>query len=261
MKKHFSEPKYSIRRYSKALVAPRVFRKATIPRDFESLSREIIGCKKCPRLIAYAEHVQMNRPKRFANWNYWSKPVPGYGDLNGRVLIIGLAPASSGALRTGRIFTGDASSRFLVSALHAAGFANQSSSESVDDGLVYTDCYVTAALKCAPPGDKPAREEISNCAPYLEREISLMPNLRAVLALGSLAFKAYVGHLRSEGIVVRGLKFSQGVSYPIKGGPTLYASYHPSPRNTNTGKLTNQMLLGVLESIKRDLGRGSGARD
>lgn len=169
------------------------------------------------------------------------------------MLIIGLAPARTGALRTGRIFTGDASSRFLVAALHAAGFANQPTSESVDDGLVYTDCYVTAAVKCAPPDDRPTDEEFENCSIYLDAEIALMKNLRSVLALGALAFWAYLDHLRNEGIDMRGMKFAHGKVYAFPGKPTLYASYHPSPRNTNTGVLTHHMLRAVLERVKSDM--------
>ena len=219
---------------------------------FNELAGDIVGCKKCPRLRAYAQKEAVRKRPRFAEWDYWAKPVPGFGDTNGRLLIIGLAPAATGALRTGRIFTGDASSAFLVSALHASGFANQPLSESVDDGLVYRDCYLTAAVKCAPPGDKPTAGEFANCAPYLDEEIALMPNLQSVLALGAVAFRAYVGHLARKGVPVRDMRFGHGTRYKSL-LPTLYASYHPSPRNTNTGKLTAKMLTDVLRRIRRDL--------
>ena len=173
--------------------------------------------------------------------------------MNGRLLVIGLAPASHGGFRTGRIFTGDRSSTFLVSALHTAGFANQFRSDSLDDGLEYRDCYLTAAVKCAPPADRPARDEFANCAPYLDEEIALMGNLESVLALGASAFRAYLGHLARNGASVRGMRFLHGAVYKIRDMPTLYASYHPSPRNTNTGKLTSEMLCSVLERIKGDL--------
>lgn len=218
----------------------------------EPLLGEITACRRCPRLVKYREGIP--RRASYADQIYWRKPVPGFGDIGGRVMVIGLAPASHGGLRTGRIFTGDASSRFLVTALHGAGFANQPVSESLDDGLEYTDCYLTAALKCAPPGDKPAREEVANCAPYLDREVALMKNLRAVLVLGSLAFRAYLGHLEAAGHRTRGMKFQHGGIIRVKGSPTLYASYHPSPRNTNTGKLTQGMLVAVLRRIRLDLG-------
>ena len=178
--------------------------------------------------------------------------MPGFGDLGGRLMIIGLAPARTGALRTGRIFTGDASARFLVRALHSAGFANSPGSESRDDGLVYTDCYVTAAVKCAPPGDRPSPAEFRNCSPYLDAEVSMMKNLEAVLVLGALAFKAYLDHLSRTGAGIRGASFAHGRVFRSEGRPALYASYHPSPRNTNTGVLTQEMLVRVLRRIHSD---------
>ena len=179
--------------------------------------------------------------------------MPGFGDIGGTLMIIGLAPASHGGLRTGRIFTGDSSSRFLVRALHSVGYASQPASESIGDGLVYDDCYLTAALKCAPPGDKPAPEEVSNCAPLLKEEILLMKNLKSVLVLGNLAFRAYVAFLSGSGVSAKGLSFAHGGVFHPEGSPALYASYHPSPRNTNTGRLTQGMLVSVLRRIRRDL--------
>ena len=219
---------------------------------FEGLSRIIVNCEKCPRLREYARFVASHKPRRFADQPFRGRPVPGFGDLNGRLLVIGLAPARTGALRTGRIFTGDASARFLVKALHSAGFANQPVSESRDDGLVYTDCYLTAAVKCAPPGDKPTPSEFANCSPYLDREAALMGNLQSVLALGAMAFRAYLGHLSRGGVDTRGLEFRHGAEYRLRGSPSLYASYHPSPRNTNTGVLTERMLTKVLMRIRSE---------
>ncbi len=216
-----------------------------------ALGRRVIACRICPRLVEYRESV---KPKAsFASQRYWRRPVPGFGDLEGRVLVVGLAPSAHGGNRTSRIFTGDSSGRFLVRALHAAGFANQPVSESVGDGLVYSDCYVTAAVKCAPPGDRPTDEEFANCSVYLDTEIAIMKNLGGVLALGALAFKAYLDHARRMGVDVRGLRFAHGKVYAFPGKPTLYASYHPSPRNTNTGLLTHRMLVALLERIKSDL--------
>jgi uracil-DNA glycosylase family 4 len=222
--------------------------------NLEELTPEIVKCEKCPRLRAYAKVVASEKPSRFADWTYWAKPVPGFGDPNARLLIIGIAPAATGGLRTGRIFTGDASSKFLVTALNSAGYASQAISESRDDGLAYSDCYLTAAVKCAPPGDRPTPEEFANCSPYLDAEISILKNLKSVLALGSLSFKAYLSILRQKGVDVTGLEFSHGKVYRFKGEPTLYASYHPSPRNTNTGVLTQDMLRMVLKAIKSDIG-------
>jgi uracil-DNA glycosylase family 4 len=223
------------------------------PTDHQSLSalrREVVSCRLCPRLVKFREEVKPRAS--YITETYWRRPVPGFGDIGGRLLVLGLAPASHGGNRTGRVFTGDSSGRFLVKALHAAGFANIPVSESVSDGLVYTDCYLTAAVKCAPPGDKPTDSEFSNCSRYLGAEIELMDNLQSVLALGSLAFKAYADHARRKGEEATGLKFSHGAVYPFGRSPRLYASYHPSPRNTNTGLLTMPMLVEVLERIKAD---------
>ena len=227
----------------------------TAYRGFKGLNREIVECERCPRLRAYARLVAESRPPRFAASDFWGRPVPGFGDLDARLLIIGLAPARTGALRTGRIFTGDASSRFLTRALYAAGFANQPSSESLHDGLVYHRCYVTAAVKCAPPSDKPTAEEFENCSSYLDAEIAMLPRLKVVLALGAMAFLAYLGHLSRTGVGVKGLKFAHGRVYRFSGRPTLLASYHPSPRNTNTGLLTEDMLLSVLRQAGRESAR------
>jgi uracil-DNA glycosylase family 4 len=178
--------------------------------------------------------------------------VPGFGDLRGRLLVLGLAPAAHGGNRTGRVFTGDSSGRFLVRALHTTGFASTPTSESLEDGLTYHDCYVTAAVKCAPPGDRPAENEFQNCSRYMDAEIAFMENLESVLVLGALAFRAYLSHLHRHGVDVGRLRFSHGRVYPFDGSPTLYASYHPSPRNTNTGVLTQAMLVAVLEKIRSD---------
>ena len=217
----------------------------------ETLERRVVRCRLCPRLVSYREGV---RPRvSFAGQRYWRRPVPGFGDLNGRVLIIGLSPAAHGGNRTGRVFTGDPSGRFLVRALHSTGFASQPNSDSRDDGLVYRDCYVTAAVKCAPPGDRPTPTEFDNCSRYLDAEVAFMKDLRAVLALGALAFRAYLGHLGRHGVDVKGVKFAHGKVFRFAGEPSLYASYHPSPRNTNTGVLTHRMLVGVLGRIRSDL--------
>jgi uracil-DNA glycosylase family 4 len=215
-----------------------------------SLMDTVVTCRRCPRLVSFREGVLPRAS--FASQHYWRKPVPGFGDLNGRLLVLGLAPALHGGNRTGRVFTGDSSGRFLVRALYDAGFANKPISESLDDGLVYGDCYVTAVVKCVPPGDKPAKDEFENCSVYLDAEISLMKNLSAVLTLGALAFKSYLIHLDRRGVDVKGMKFSHGGAFKFKGGPALYASYHPSPRNTNTGKLTPKMLVSVLERVSRE---------
>ena len=214
-----------------------------------SLERAVVSCRRCPRLVRYRENVEPR--KSYSYQEYWRRPVPGFGDLKGRLLVLGLAPAVSGGNRTGRVFTGDSSGRFLVKALFEAGFANQPASESKEDGLVYTDCYLTAAVKCVPPGDRPLPSEFENCSDYLDAEINLMTNLRSVLTLGSMAFRAYISHLKRMGVGVKGIRFEHGRRYLLGTSPVLYASYHPSPRNTNTGKLTQSMLLEVLKGISR----------
>lgn len=216
-----------------------------------ALRGKIVSCSLCPRLVEYRTSIEPRAA--YADHPYWRKPVPGFGDVGARLLVLGLAPASHGGERTGRIFTGDASSRFLVRALHSAGFANQPVSESRDDGLAYTDCFLTAAVKCAPPGDRPTPDEVHTCSRYLDGEIALLGNLKAVLALGSLAFRAYLDHLGRKGIRAGVVRFSHGAVLRFERGPTLYASYHPSPRNTHTGKLTFDMLVSVLDRIKDDL--------
>jgi len=216
-----------------------------------ALRKAVITCERCPRLVSYRERVKPRAS--FAGQDYWRRPVPGFGDIKGRLFILGLAPAAHGGFRTGRIFTGDESGRFLVRALFRTGFANKPVSEGLDDGLVYTDCYLTAAVKCAPPGDKPTGDEFANCSTFLEQELALLPNLRIVLALGKLAFDSFIRHAKNGGASTNGVRFAHGAAYAITGMPKLWASYHPSPRNTNTGTLTQQMLVGVLLKIKREL--------
>ena len=186
-------------------------------------------------------------------WDYWSRPVPSLGDPDARVVAIGLAPAAHGGNRTGRIFTGDASARFLMEALYETGFASQPTSEHRNDGLQLYDLYLTAAARCAPPADKPTKQELANCASYLAEELALLPFLRVVLALGRVAFEAYL-RLVSEkvGKPVR-LAFHHGVRYEMPvGGLALYASYHPSPRNHRTGRLTRESFVDVLRQVRRE---------
>jgi uracil-DNA glycosylase len=231
--------------------------KQTSPNRFRSLSgvrKVVVGCKQCPRLVRFRESVKPRAA--FAGERYWRLPVPGFGDPNAELVVVGLAPAAQGGNRTGRVFTGDNSGRFLVRALHAAGFANQPTSESRSDGLVYSNCYVTAAVKCAPPGDKPSREEFERCSVYLDAELRLLKRAKVVLALGSFAFKAVVDRERSMGYPMPGAKFAHGGRNAISGGRVLRSSYHPSPRNTNTGKLTGEMLTGLLVEIRSSLGDG-----
>lgn len=185
---------------------------------------------------------------------YWGKPITGYGDPKARLVILGLAPAAHGGNRTGRVFTGDNSARFLVRHLHKFGFANQATSEAREDGLQYNDCYVTAAVKCVPPHDKPTRQEIENCSQYLEKELAIISGTKVVLALGKIAFDSYVSAAKKRYGIKERFVFKHGKKYAISNDlPIIVASYHPSPRNTNTGKMTSTMFSSVLRRIKRML--------
>jgi uracil-DNA glycosylase family 4 len=225
----------------------------------DKLNREIIACRKCLRLVRYREAVAREKRLSFRDWTYWGKPVPGFGDPTARLLILGLAPAAHGANRTGRMFTGDRSGDFLYEALHRAGFANQPHSKNREDGLTLHNAYMAASLRCAPPANKPLPSELANCRPYFERELELLKP-RAILALGGIAMRTYLGLLRDRGLIksAAAFRFGHGVSYPLPGDlPRLFASYHPSQQNTFTGKLTQAMLSGVLRDIRDFLAKDS----
>ena len=222
--------------------------------SFSKLRNDIIGCRKCPRLVKFRESIAQKKTKRFSDWDYWGKPVPGYGDHNARLVIIGLAPAAHGGNRTGRVFTGDLSAKFLVGCLHEAGLTSQPNSDCIDDGLVMINSYMLAAVRCVPPDNRPTPKEAKNCYPFLERELLLLRNAKAVLLLGKFAFDSYVKFLReTTGLRTSSFKFRHGAVYDPPGMPALYASYHPSPRNTNTGKMNREIFLKLLEIIKKEL--------
>jgi uracil-DNA glycosylase family 4 len=222
------------------------------------LDAEVISCRKCPRLVRYREKIAREKRRAFREWEYWGRPVPGFGDPHAKLLILGLAPAAHGGNRTGRVFTGDRSGDFLYKALYRAGFANQPTSVRRGDGLKLTGAYVSAAVRCAPPANKPLPSEIHNCRPYLKHELDLLQP-RAVLALGGIAFNTYLKLLKERGVIERSAayKFRHGASYQLPGasGPRLFASYHPSQQNTFTGKLTEAMLLRLLRQIHRFLSK------
>jgi uracil-DNA glycosylase len=220
------------------------------------LQREIVSCEKCPRLVAYRAEVGRVKRRAYRDWNYWAKPVPGFGDPKGQLLLIGLAPGAHGANRTGRMFTGDSSGDFLYKVLFATGFASQPTSVSRDDGLKLIDAYIGAAVRCAPPDNKPTIEEIRTCRPYLERELALLKNVRVVVALGRLAFDGYLRVLRDQGKIARpsAFVFAHDVEHHTgEGQPVLIGSYHPSQQNTSTGKLTEAMFRAVFERARRHL--------
>jgi len=221
------------------------------------LQKEIVACEQCPRLRRYCEEVARVKRRAFREWEYWGKPLPGFGDPEASVLIVGLAPAAHGGNRTGRMFTGDRSGDWLYRALYQTGFASQPESRSRDDGMKLEGAYITAAARCAPPGNKPLPGEIRNCRPYLERELELLRNLRAVVALGRIAFDAYLDVLKDRGAIASRAAFAFGHDreFRIPGGlPVLISSYHPSQQNTSTGKLTEKMLLDVFRRARRAAG-------
>jgi uracil-DNA glycosylase family 4 len=218
------------------------------------LAREVIACERCPRLRHYCRQVAEVKRRAYRDWDYWGKPVPPFGDPHARVFVIGLAPAAHGGNRTGRMFTGDRSGDFLYRALYETGFASQPESRSRDDGLELQGVYITAAARCAPPGNKPRPEEFRNCRPFLERELEALPALRVVVALGNLAFQAYLSILQDRGVISSRARFHFGhdVEHRIAPDlPVLVSSYHPSQQNTSTGKLTQAMLRKVFERARR----------
>lgn len=216
--------------------------------QWDIFCKTVIHCRKCPRLVEFRENVP---PKpAFVNQKFWRKPLPGFGDHRAGLIVVGLAPAGDGGNRTGRIFTGDGTGRFLIKCLYKIGFANQPISEFLNDGLILKDCYLTAAVKCVPPQHKPTRQECLNCNPYFVQELEMLTELKAVLVLGRFAFDAFLLTLKKKEIPTKGLVFKHGTSYVLSNGLKLYCSYHPSPRNVNTGTLTEKMFLNVLKKIK-----------
>ena len=210
--------------------------------SLERLGAEITACRACPRLVDWREQVARERRPSFADWEYWGRPVPGFGDPAARIVVVGLAPAAHGANRTGRVFTGDRSGDWLYRALFRAGLANQPTSVRRDDGLRLTDCYVTAAVRCAPPANRPAIEERDRCLPYIERELALLDRARVYVALGAFGYAVLA---RLLGIRPRP-RFGHAVEAALPGGRTLLASYHPSQQNTFTGVLTEEMFDTVF---------------
>ena len=223
--------------------------------SLRQINNEIIVCRKCPRLVRYREAVAREKRRAFLDWDYWGKPVPGFGDPRARLLILGLAPAAHGANRTGRMFTGDRSGDFLYQAMYAAGFANQPTSIRLGDGLVLKDAYIAATARCAPPANKPLPSELRNCQPYFVRELEVL-RPRAILVLGNIALRAYLTLLKEQRHIstFAAFPFSHGAIHRLPTPlPRLFASYHPSQQNTFTGKLTKAMLLTVFQDIRKYL--------
>lgn len=216
---------------------------------------EVCACRKCPRLVKYREKVAREKRRAYQEWEYWGRGVPGFGDPRAELFILGLAPAAHGANRTGRVFTGDRSGDFLYKALHKAGFANQPNSLRRDDGLKLEKAYIAAAVRCAPPANKPTPKEIQNCRGYLKRELALL-RPKAILALGKIAWDAYLEMLKQDGKIasLAAYKFAHGAEVEIAIDlPRLFGVYHPSQQNTQTGRVTEAMYAQVLKRIRQFL--------
>jgi uracil-DNA glycosylase family 4 len=215
--------------------------------DLQELEREIVECRRCPRLVAWREEVAETKRAAFAGEDYWGRPIPGFGDPQATVVVLGLAPAAHGGNRTGRVFTGDRSGDWLFAALHRAGMANQPTSRSRDDGLALTGCWVCAAVRCAPPANKPTPAERDNCLPYAVRELALLRHARVVVCLGGFAWDAALRIMAQSGVTLPRprLRFGHGAEAQV-GELTLIGCYHPSQQNTFTGKLTEPMTDAVL---------------
>ena len=223
-----------------------------------SLTRQIVACDRCPRLRRHCQAVARVKVARFRDQAYWGKPVPGFGDPTARLLVVGLAPGAQGANRTGRLFTGDSSGDWLYEALHRFGFANQPTSVARDDGLELHDCFISAAGRCAPPGNRPLPEELDRCRPFLTAELGFLTRLKVVITLGGIAHQNY---LKAGGWwALRPAErppFGHGRMFDLPGGPILLSSYHPSRHNTNTGRLTRPMWQGIFAEARRVLSEGS----
>jgi uracil-DNA glycosylase family 4 len=228
-----------------------------IKAELEDLQKVVVRCRKCLRLVTYLQEVAIQKPKRYRDWDYWSKPLPSFGDPEAKVLIVGLAPAANGGTRTGRMFTGDRSGEWLFGALYQFGFANQQNSSNRDDGFALSDCYITATIRCAPPKNKPLPEEIENCRPYILKELDLLRNVKVIVPLGQIAFTQTLRSLRLKGYEVPPLAFGHGKKYVLRTPNselrTLITTYHPSQQNTQTGKLTKPMFHKIFRMVQQKL--------
>jgi uracil-DNA glycosylase family 4 len=229
------------------------------PADFPALDREIVACRRCPRLVAHRETIARVKRRQYRSEIYWGRPLPGFGDRRARLLIVGLAPAAHGGNRTGRMFTGDQSGTWLLRAMHGAGFASEPDSVARDDDLVLQDAYVTAAARCAPPDNRPTATELRACLPYLVRERALLGRVRVIVALGRVAFAAILAAERERGVQLpRPLpRFAHGAEARI-GDVTILASFHPSQQNTQTGRLSRSMLAAVFRRARALIERSAG---
>ena len=218
------------------------------------LNKEVVACTRCPRLVAYREEVARVKRRAYLGWEYWGKPVPGFGDPHARVLIMGLAPGAHGSNRTGRPFTGDASGKFMFPVLYETGFASQPTATDRNDGLKLKNLYITAAARCAPPDNKPLPQELAECSHFLDRELAGLTDVKVVVALGKIGFEAYLNYLQRKRLLAskKAYIFKHGASYGMPDGKVLLASYHPSNQNTQTGKLTRKMFIEVFQEAAKN---------
>lgn len=223
--------------------------------DIQNLKQKIVACNKCPRLVEWRKYIAKNKVARYRDWNYWGKPVASWGDEKAELLIVGLAPAAHGANRTGRMFTGDQSGKWLYRALYDFGFSNKPTSEKIEDGLKLNNCWIAAVIHCAPPQNKPTAQEIYNCQTYLLTEIKLLQEIKIILALGKIAFDSVVAILKELKLIEKKekFKFAHGVELQTNDGKTIIASFHPSQQNTFTGRLTKPMFDKVFRRISKIL--------
>ena len=217
------------------------------------LNNEVVACTRCPRLVEYRETVAREKRRAYRDWNYWGKPVPGFGDPDARVLVMGLAPGAHGSNRTGRPFTGDASGKFMYPVLYETGFANQPTATDRNDGLKLKGLYITAAVRCAPPDNKPLPVELAECSVFLDRELAGLKRVEVVVALGKIGFDAYLNYLKRSGMLPsrQPYLFKHGAHYQMPNGKVLLASYHPSNQNTATGKLTREMFVNIFKQAAK----------
>ena len=218
-----------------------------------ALNKKIIKCNKCSRLVEFRKKIIRNKRKQFINQKYWGRPITGFGDINAKMLFVGLAPAAHGATRTGRVFTGDKSSEFLYKCLFKANISNISTSEHINDGLKLNNAFITTALKCVPPEDKPNKSELSNCFNFFEQEINELKNLKVIIALGKIAFDACIEFYKNNYDLKDKFKFVHGKNYKLPNNIILVGCYHPSPRNVNTGRINEKKMTKLFKNIKKKL--------
>ena len=217
--------------------------------DFEKLNRSIIACNKCSRLVKFRKKISKEKRKQYINEKYWGKPITGFGDQNGKILFVGLAPAAHGGTRTGRVFTGDKSSKFLYKCFYKAKISNQPKSEHIDDGLKLKEAYITTALKCVPPGDKPQKNELDNCFNFFNSEVASLKNLKVIVALGKIAFDACKYFYKSKYNFNEKINFAHDKIYNLPNNILLVGCYHPSPRNVNTGRIDEKKMTNLFKKV------------